>query len=69
MTNAAIRARQLNGPEILLVDSMDQKNQEDRSWFRELLESILWSTDMDLSQFERLENKRSRHQIEIERWY
>ena len=48
----------------LLVDQMDIKNGEDRSWFWDFLTSILESPDLDYSQFEKSESKRTRHQME-----
>ena len=46
-----------NGLE-LLVNDLDG-NKSERRWYWEYLKSILQSPDMDLSQFEQLENKRT----------
>ncbi len=54
---------------LLLVDILDSQGAESRSWFFEFLKNIFESPDYDLSQFERLENKRTRHQIELGRFY
>lgn len=56
-------------PEVALVERMDGKSSEDRSWFREFLSSIFSSPDLDYSQFMQLESKKTRHQIELSRWY
>lgn len=54
---------------LLLVDVLDGQGTESRSWFFDFLKNIFDSPDYDLSQFERLENKRTRHQIELGRFY
>ena len=54
---------------IQLVDCLDVKNKEDRSWFRDFLKAIFSSPDLDYSQFVQLESKKTRHQIELNRWY
>jgi hypothetical protein len=48
----------------LLIHQIDIKNSEDRSWFWEFMTSILDSPDLDYSQFEQLESKRTRQQME-----
>lgn len=51
------RRREKRKPE-LLVNSIDG-TKEERRWYWDFLKSIFQSSDMDLSQFEYLENKRS----------
>ena len=58
-----------SAPEVALVESMDRRDSEDRSWFREFLSSIFSSPDLDYSQFMQLESKKTRHQIDLRRWY
>ena len=50
--------------QIRLVDQMEIKNRDDRHWFQEFLNSIFSSPDLDYSQFEYLESKRTRQQME-----
>lgn len=64
-----IHVKRGEAQEIALVDQMDGKSSEDRSWFREFLCSIFSSPDLDYSQFIQLESKKTRHQIEANRWY
>ena len=58
------RWRHRNVNSELLLDHMDVKNNEDTPWFFEFLSSIFESPDMDYSQFQRMEAKKTRHQIE-----
>jgi hypothetical protein len=64
----AMKSEAANAP-IALVDQMDIKNSEDRSWFWTLLTSIFNSPDMDYSQFEYLESKKTHHQMKRNIWY
>lgn len=52
------RERRENRQPELLVNSLSG-NKEDRRWYWDFLRSIFQSPDMDLSQFEHYENKRS----------
>lgn len=54
---------------LALVEEMDIKNSDDRSWFRDFLHSIFSSPDMDYSQFERLEAKKTPNQMRIDGLY
>jgi hypothetical protein len=54
---------------VRLVDVLDAPTRADRSWFRNFLNSILSSPDLDYSQFERLESKRTRQQMERGNYY
>lgn len=54
--------------EVALVETMDRRDSEDRSWFREFLSSIFNSPDLDYSQFMQLESKKTRHRIDLRRW-
>ncbi len=56
-------------PNDALVDQMDIKSSEDRSWFQEFWSAIVSSPDLDYSQFTQIESKKTRHQMEIGRWY
>lgn len=47
------------GRSVALVDELDGANEENRSWFWELLSSVFQSPDLDYSQFEKLEAKRT----------
>lgn len=49
---------------VMLVDVLDERHQDDRFWFWEFLHGIFSSPDLDYSQFERLEAKRTRQEME-----
>ena len=70
MTNLALKRKyERNEPTLQLVEEMDIKNKDDRKWFRNFLESIFSSPDLDYSQFERIEGRRSRQQMERDGLY
>ena len=54
---------------LALVDSLETRDDSDRSWFRSFLQAMFSSPDLDLSQFERLEMKRSPQQMRREGLY
>lgn len=47
------------GRPIALVDELDGATEENRSWFWDLLGSVFQSPDLDYSQFQQLEAKRT----------
>ncbi len=54
-----------------LVETMEIRDRSDRSWFKNFLRALFSSPDLDLSQFERLEMKRTPQQMRCEyfdRW-
>ncbi len=53
---------------VALVDVMETRERDDRSWFWRFLDAICSSPDLDYSQFERLESKRTRQQMEREEY-
>jgi hypothetical protein len=60
MKNLALkRTQEFAEPSIKLVEHIDIKKREDRSWFREFLDEIFSSPDMDYSRFVQLEMKRT----------
>ena len=52
-----------------LQDHIDKRSSEDRSWFREFLNAIFSSPDLDYSKFEKLESKKTRPQVDLRKWY
>lgn len=70
MSNPAYKIKEVDTESSLaLVDEMEIKDSEDRSWFRDFLNSIFSSPDMDYSQFERLEAKKTARQMRIDGMY
>ena len=70
MTTLALKRKyQRNESTLQLVEEMDIQNKDDRKWFRNFLESIFSSPDFDYSQFERIEGRRSRQQMERDGLY
>ena len=70
MSKAAYKIKECDTESSLaLVEEMDIKNADDRSWFRDFLYSIFSSPDMDYSQFERLEAKKTPRQMRIDGLY
>lgn len=65
MKNAALKMG--NPPyrttSLALVDTLETRDRADRSWFRSFLKAVFSSPDLDLSQFERLETKRTPQQM------
>jgi hypothetical protein len=51
---------------IALVNTLEIRDRSDRSWFKNFLRSLFSSPDLDLSQFERLETKRTSQQMRRE---
>jgi hypothetical protein len=51
------------GASVALVNELDGRSREERSWFYEFLHGIFSSPDLDYSQFEYLETKRSRQEM------
>ncbi|MGK4422352.1 hypothetical protein ACSLVQ_29300, partial [Klebsiella pneumoniae] len=52
---------------LALVDALEIRDKStDRSWFRNFLHTLFSSPDLDLSQFERLETKRTPQQMRRE---
>lgn len=48
---------------LALVDTLETRDRSDRSWFKNFLNAVFSSPDLDLSQFERLEMKRTLQQM------
>lgn len=70
MSNAAYKIKESDTENPLaLVDAMDVRDSKDRSWFRDFLHSIFSSPDLDYSQFEHLEAKKTARQMRIDGLY
>jgi uncharacterized membrane protein len=66
MSNLALKkARRKQSTSLSLVEQIEIKNGDDKKWFRCFLNSILSSPDLDYSQFERLESKRTARQMRM----
>ena len=63
MSNLALKKTpRKQSTSLSLVEHLEIKNRDDKKWFRSFLNSILSSPDLDYSQFERLESKRTARQ-------
>lgn len=51
---------------LALVEKMEIRDRSDRSWFKNFLRALFSSPDLDLSQFELLEMKRTPQQMRRE---
>ncbi|MER2513198.1 MAG: hypothetical protein ABTQ25_12425 [Nitrosomonas ureae] len=51
------------GSSVALVNELDGGSDENRSWFRDFLDGIFSSPDLDYSQYEHLESKRTRQEM------
>lgn len=58
-----------NRKSLLLVNVLDFKSQEDRSWFWDFVSGIFQSPDLDYSQFEHIENRRTPQQMRRNGFY
>ncbi len=54
---------------VLLVNELEGVRSENKSWFWSFLRGIFESPDLDYSQFEELERKRTQHQSLLQRFY
>ncbi len=58
---------QTGGPTV--VENLSVRDSEDRRWFRDFLESIFHSPDLDYSQFLELERVKCRHEFQRKHWF
>ena len=55
---------------VVMLDELDSENRErDRSWFWDLLSSVLESPDLDYSQFVQIESKKTARQMRRNGFY
>ena len=66
MSNLALKKTpKKRSTSLSLVEHLEVRSNEDKKWFRSFLNSILSSPDLDFSQFEHLESKRTARQMRM----